>query len=119
MSLTDLARLFTGAKPPVPADGTRAHRVTITIGSDTVDGWIDYDIIASMVTPADGFRLTRPFDLEVWKACKLDQSVKVAIDGVVIVDGFIDDRGRRAMAGTMAPPLSRSGPRRSLTLPFT
>lgn len=86
---------------PLPQDGTRAHRVTVTIGGKQIDNWLDYEVISSMVEPADGFRLTRPFDLDAWKLCRTDEEVKVAIDGTVILHGYIDDRSRRAAAGTM------------------
>ena len=45
--------------------------------------------------------LTRPFSLDAWGLCKLDEAIRVAIDGTVILDGFIDDRARDARAGTM------------------
>jgi prophage tail gpP-like protein len=87
--------------PPAPIDGTRVHRVTVTIGPLEIGGWLDYEILSSMLEPADGFTLTRPFSLDAWDLCKLDEAVKVAIDGTVILDGFIDDRARDAKAGTM------------------
>jgi prophage tail gpP-like protein len=87
--------------PPAPIDGTRVHRVTVTIGPLEIGGWLDYEILSTMIEPADGFTLTRPFSLDAWNLCKLDEAVKVAIDGTVILDGFIDDRARDAKAGTM------------------
>lgn len=87
--------------PPAPIDGTRAHRVMVTIGPLQIDGWLDYEILSTMIEPADGFTLTRPFSLDAWNLCKLDEAVKVAIDGTVVLDGFIDDRARDAKAGTM------------------
>jgi prophage tail gpP-like protein len=89
------------ARSPVPRDGTRRHRVAVTIGAEQIDGWIDYEIQSSMVEPTDGFRLSRPFDKRAWDLCQLDQKVKVSIDGVVMLDGFIDDRARSTSARTL------------------
>lgn len=90
------------ASKPTPTDGTRAHVVTVLIGNETIGGWVDYEIQSSMVQPANGFTLTRPFDLDAWQLCETDMRIRVAIDGVIKLDGFIDDRTRNAKAGTIA-----------------
>ncbi len=87
--------------PPAPLDGTRAHRVSVAIGGLQIGGWLDYEILSTMIEPADGFTLTRPFSLDAWNLCKLDEAIQVAIDGTMILDGFIDDRARDAREGTM------------------
>lgn len=84
-----------------PSDGTLAHKISIAIGRKQIDGWLDYQILNTMIEPADGFQLTRPFSLEAWNLCRLDEEIRVAIDGQVILDGIIDDRTRDARAGTM------------------
>ena len=96
-----LGALGRSANRRAPADGTRAHRVTVTIGAEVIDGWTEYEILNSMVEPCDGFRMSRAFDLDAWKLCKLDQEVQVSIDGVVKLNGFIDDRARNARDGTI------------------
>jgi len=101
LELGDLTSAFSTGTPRPPQDGTRAHRITITISGQLIDGWTEYEITSSMVEPSDGFRLSRPFDLQAWKLCTLDSKVKVAIDGTVMLDGFIDARSRGAAAGTM------------------
>lgn len=101
MALVDFFQALRNAAPRPPADGTRRHRVSVVIGNRQIDGWIDYDILNTMLEPADGFSLTRPFSLDAWKLCRLDEAIKVAIDGIVILDGYIDDRARDAKAGTM------------------
>lgn len=101
MGLIDLARAAIGTPPTAPADGTGRHRVSVVIGSDVLDGWIDYEVLATMIEPADGFRLSRPFDSDAWKACAVDRRVKVAIDGTVILEGFIDDRAWRVASDVM------------------
>jgi prophage tail gpP-like protein len=100
-SLDDFFQVLRNAPPPRPPDGTRSHKVSTTIGNKQVDGWLDYEILNTMIHPADGFQLSRPFSLEAWKLCRLDEEIKVAIDGTVILDGYIDDRARDARAGTM------------------
>jgi DNA-binding response OmpR family regulator len=101
VALVDFFQALRNAAPRPPADGTRRHRVSVVIGNRQIDGWIDYDILNTMLEPADGFSLTRPFSLDAWKLCRLDEAIKVAIDGIVILDGYIDDRARDAKAGTM------------------
>jgi len=101
ITLTDLVSAIGAASPRPPQDGTRAHRITVSIGGQQIDGWSDYEIASSMVEPSDGFRLTGAFDKQAWKLCKLDSSIKVAIDGTTILDGFIDDRAKRSADGTM------------------
>lgn len=101
MKLSDLTSAFSNATPRPPQDGTGAHRVTIAIGNQQIDGWKDYEITSSMVEPTDSFHITRAFDKLAWDLCKLDSKVKVAIDGTVILDGFIDARVKHAADGTM------------------
>lgn len=84
------------------ADGTRTHRVSITLAEGkTIEGWTDYELSCSMVEPADTFTLSRAFTLEAWKLCKPDTRVRISIDGVVQIDGFIDERERDVAAGTI------------------
>lgn len=81
-------------------DGTRAHRVVVSIAGKEIGDWLSYDIISTMIEPADGFQLSRAFDLRAWRLCEPDAEIKVAIDGVVILDGFIDDLSKSTAAGT-------------------
>lgn len=97
----DVARMFAAARGRLHKDGTGAHRVTIAIGGEQLERPIDYDIQSSMVEPTDGFRLTLPFSKPAWDLCRLDAEVRVAIDGVTILDGFIDDRARLAKDGIL------------------
>lgn len=75
--------------------------MSISIGAEDLERPIDYDIQSSMVEPTDGFRITLPFSKKAWDLCRLDEEVKVSIDGVGILDGFIDDRARLAKDGIM------------------
>lgn len=102
MGLLDFFQALQNASPLPPADGSRSHRIAIAIGGKEIAGWIEYEILSTMLEPADGFSLTRPFDLAAWKLCVPDQAIQVAIDDTVILDGFIDDRTRETKEGTMA-----------------
>ena len=68
------------------------HVVTITVGGKTIGGWTDYEIESSLVEPADAFRMSRPFDVEAWGLCETSAEVVIAIDGVIILSGFVDKR---------------------------
>lgn len=101
MGISEAFQTLRNAAPRPPPDGTQAHRVSVVIGGKQIDGWLDYEILNTMLEPADGFQLSRPFSLDAWKLCRLDEAVKVAIDGIVVLDGFIDDRARDSRGGTM------------------
>lgn len=79
----------------------REHRVSIVVADRQIDGWIDYTIDSSMVEPADSFRLRGPYHRDTWKLCPRDARVQILIDGVVMIDGFIDYRERGAKEGTL------------------
>lgn len=72
------------------------HRITVVIDGREIGGWEDYSVDSSMLEPADSFQMSRPFDRAAWDLCRTDRPVIVAIDGVTILDGFIDRRRRRA-----------------------
>jgi prophage tail gpP-like protein len=76
----------------------RKHRVSIVVENREIDRWKSYSIESNMITPADAFTLTRPFNPDVWNLLRKDARVRVLIDGVVIVDGFIDKRQKRSKA---------------------
>ena len=104
MGLGDIARAIAGglgSRKALPQDGTRAHRVAVTVGSEQIDGWLDYDILNSMVEPADGFRMSMPYSKDAWKLCRLDEEIQVSVDGTTVLDGYIDDRTRSAKDGTL------------------
>ena len=67
------------------------HRVTVLVEGREIDGWTSYEIQSSLVTPADAFRLSRPFDDDAWQLCSPDAEVSVLIDGVAVITGYIDD----------------------------
>ena len=79
----------------------REHTITVIANQRQVQGWIDYTISQSMVTPADSFTLRRPFDRDAWFTCEPDTRIKVLVDGTAVVSGIIDSRSKQSADGTM------------------
>jgi len=79
----------------------RKHRVSIVVEDREIEGWKSYQIESSMITPADAFTLTRPFQAEAWNLLRKDARVRVQIDGVTIIDGLIDKRRKSSKAGEL------------------
>lgn len=75
--------------PALPETAAR-HRVTLLVGGTEISGWESYDVSVSLTEPGT-FTLRMPFDREAWDLCKPDREVRVLIDGVAILTGFIDD----------------------------
>lgn len=68
------------------------HRVSIVIAGQQIDGWSQYRFSSSMITPADQFNLSRPFDATIYSIVRPDQKIKVKIDDTTILVGYIDTR---------------------------
>lgn len=79
----------------------RKHNVVVVVEGEQVSGWESYRIECSMITPADAFTLKRPFDARAWNVLRKDARIRVLIDGITILDGFIDRRTKSAKDGTM------------------
>lgn len=54
-----------------------------------------------MLTPADSFELRRGYDLESWNLLRRDSDVRVDIDRVTVLRGFLEKRSSEAREGTM------------------
>ncbi len=80
----------------------RKHVVSVVVGGKEIGGWTEYQIDSSILNPADSFSLSRAFDRDAFDLCRPDAPVKVAIDRVPIITGFIDDREDPAADGTLA-----------------
>lgn len=76
------------------------HAIEVTIEGSVIGGWTEYEFTASMIEPADTFRLTRGFDLKAWRLCRKDAAVLITIDKVPMLSGFIDARAMQGRAGT-------------------
>ena len=76
--------------------------VEVVIDGRAIGGWSEYSVRTSMLDPADSFTLSRlPFDRDAWDLCQTDRPIRITINGVVVLTGFIDSRkfrreGRRA-----------------------
>lgn len=68
------------------------HKVTVLVDGFEIGGWSTYSMSISMMTPADAFSLSRPFDRKAWDLCAPDSEVVICIDGVAMITGWIDDR---------------------------
>lgn len=68
-----------------------SHAVRVVVDGKEVGGWESYEISQSMRTPSDAFSLSRPFDRAAWDLLRPDRPIKVLIDEVVVLTGFIDD----------------------------
>lgn len=79
----------------------RKHVVSIAVDGQQVFDWTDYSIRTSMLEPADAFTMTRAFNARIWNVCRRDARIRVMIDGVVILNGLIDDRIKRSAERTM------------------
>lgn len=82
-------------------DSTGAHVVTIQAGIAQLARVKSYELTCSMVEPADSFRIAVPFSLDAWNTLHTDQRIQIAIDGVIMMDGFVDSRRRSAKDGTL------------------
>lgn len=72
--------------------GFPRHKATVTVNGTTIEGWTSYEITSSMNDGANHFTMAMPFTLEAWELCEPDSPVRVAIDGVPIITGYIDER---------------------------
>lgn len=78
----------------------RRHVVAVACEGKQIDGWLSYEISSSLIEPADSFTMTRPWDAQAWITLRRDARIQVVIDGVTVIDGFIDDRRKQTKAGT-------------------
>ena len=68
------------------------HEISLVIAGQQIKGWEKYEIVTSLLEPANHFTVRMPFDRDAWDLCKTDSEVKVLVDDVVIMRGWIDDR---------------------------
>lgn len=78
-----------------------AHVVSVVVNAQEIKGWSEYHIESSIITPADSFQMHRPFSADAWNALRRDSDIKIKIDGVTILRGFIDKRVRKTREGTI------------------
>lgn len=68
------------------------HEISLVIDGQQVKGWESYEIVTSLLEPANHFTVRMPFSRDAWDLCKTDREVRVLVDDVVIMRGWIDER---------------------------
>lgn len=68
------------------------HEISIVVGREQIRGWETYEITTTMLEPANHFSFRLPFDRAAWDLCEPDTEIRILIDEVVILRGFIDER---------------------------
>jgi prophage tail gpP-like protein len=56
-----------------------------------VTGWTDYTVKTSLVDAVDTFSLRMPWTSEAWRLLAPDRPVRIILDGVAVVTGFLDE----------------------------
>lgn len=79
----------------------KKHSISVTVDGREVTEWTDYEINVSMLEPADTFTVSMPFDRTAWELCKPDRAVRISIDRVTFVSGFIDSRKKVSKEGKL------------------
>lgn len=72
--------------------GTPQHDISVIVDGTQIRDWETYEITTDMTSPADHFTLRMPFQRAVWDLCRADRPIRILIDDVVILTGFIDER---------------------------
>lgn len=75
--------------------------ITAVVEGQQVSGWQSGSIESSMITPADAFVLRMPFSLTAWRTLRIDARITIQIDGITMLDGFIEKRIKQGRAGVL------------------
>lgn len=75
------------------------HEISTIVNGQQILGWQSGNIESSMINPADSFVLRIPFDLRAWNTLRRDSRITIKVDGITILDGFIDKRLHKGRAG--------------------
>lgn len=67
------------------------HKVSVVVGGYEIRGWSEYSITTSIIEPADTFEMRLPFDRKAWDLLAPQRPIKITIDGVTLLNGFLDD----------------------------
>lgn len=83
-------------------DESRTHEITVSVGGNEIPKWTEYEFGSSMVEPSSQFTLSRAFTSRaIYETLRMDAEVKVKIDGVVKLVGYIDSRDYSGASGTL------------------
>lgn len=72
----------------------RPREISVVVNGQLVENWKSGSIESSLITPADQFILRVPSSLTAWNTLRRDSRVSIRVDGVTMLDGFIDKRRR-------------------------
>lgn len=75
--------------------------ITAIVEGQQVSGWSSGSIESSIITAADKFVLRMPFSLTSWLTLRIDARITVKVDGITMLDGFIEKRTKRGKAGVL------------------
>lgn len=75
---------------PLAAPAERRHVISVLCDGKQVTGFTEYTIDVGFLEPAGSFSLSIPADEAVWRALRTDRPVKILIDGVAVITGYID-----------------------------
>jgi prophage tail gpP-like protein len=68
------------------------HKVSIVVDGKEVRGWTEYTITSSMLDPVDTFSMTLPWSRDAWDMLRPERPVRVTIDGITVLRGYLEDR---------------------------
>jgi prophage tail gpP-like protein len=78
-----------------------SHDVTAIVNGQQIDGWQSYNFESSLITPADTFVMRMPFNATAYRTLRRDSRITILVDGVTMLDGFIDRRVRHGRQGVL------------------
>lgn len=68
------------------------HTISVAVGGKQIFGWSSYNLAVSMTDGAGTFSIAIPFRRDVFDLVQPDRPIKILIDNVPIMTGFVDDR---------------------------
>lgn len=68
------------------------HTISVTVGGKQIYGWSSYNISLSLTDGAGTFSIAIPFRREVFDLVQPDRPLRILIDNIPIMTGFVDDR---------------------------
>lgn len=75
--------------------------ITAIVEGQQVTGWQSGNIESSMITAADTFVLRMPFSLTSWRTMRIDAHITINVDGITLLDGFVEKRVKQGRAGVL------------------
>ncbi|MCG8418461.1 MAG: hypothetical protein MJE77_11015 [Proteobacteria bacterium] len=66
--------------------------LTVVAHGAEIGGWSQASIDSDVLTPADAFSLSRPYDDEAFGRLPLDTEVQILVNGAPVLTGFVEER---------------------------